>query len=89
MKKFFDHAFLSSAGRLLDVGGVVAWRGARDPMEAMARAMGETFASVAAAVPAIESVTAEIPLDLVKVVVTVEIHSHQTNDGTASREENA
>lgn len=89
MKRLFDHAFLNNAGRLVDVGGVVAWRGARDPMEVTAQAMGETFASIAAAVPAIESEAAEIPLDLVKVVVTVEMHSRQTDDSSASREENA
>jgi 2-polyprenyl-3-methyl-5-hydroxy-6-metoxy-1,4-benzoquinol methylase len=89
MKSFFNRAFFDGTARLMDVGGVLAWRGTHDPMEATARAMGETFASLAAAVPPIESEAIALALDRFDIVVTIEMSHHHTEDIMAAREESA
>jgi hypothetical protein len=44
MTKLVDRPLIRGAARLLDIGGVLAWRGARDPADASARLMDEAWA---------------------------------------------
>jgi hypothetical protein len=44
MTKLVDRPLIRGAARLLDIGGVLAWRGTRDPAEASARLMDEAWA---------------------------------------------
>src|SRR5438094_696232 len=49
MTKLVDRPIIRGAARLLDIGGVLAWRGTRDPAEASARLMDEAWATFAVA----------------------------------------
>jgi hypothetical protein len=44
MMKLVDRPIIRGAARLLDIGGVLAWRGARDHADASARLMDEAWA---------------------------------------------
>ena len=44
MTKLVDRPIIRGAARLLDIGGVLAWRGAGDPADASARLMDEAWA---------------------------------------------
>jgi hypothetical protein len=44
MTKLVDRHLIGGAARLLDIGGVLAWRGARDPADASARLMDDAWA---------------------------------------------
>lgn len=44
MAKVMDHPMIKGAAHLLDIRGVLAWRGTRDPAEVSARLMDEAWA---------------------------------------------
>lgn len=65
-------------GHLVDLGGVRAWRGTRDPMEAAARAMGAAFGTVGAtlAVPALTKEPVSEALVIASSTIAIEVTAH-------------
>lgn len=72
-------AMWRGAGRLVDIGGVGAWRGTRDPMEAAARAMGEAFGTVGSA---LAQKSAPVVRDISQAVFTVTASFHNLDGRT-------